>query len=288
GTPGRLLDHLTRGTLRLHTLKILVLDEADKMFEMGFIDDIRRILSKVPGNSQHLLFSATIPPEIQHITRTFMHNPEKVKMQSYVDKSKLMQNYYDIDKNSKFSLLVHILRANPKGLAIIFCGTRHTVDLIQRNLAKQNIHSAALHGGITQARRNQVMEAFHAGKLSVVVASEVAARGLDIKNLNLIINYNIPKTSKEYVHRIGRTARAGEEGKVISLLSFDDYDNFNRVLEDRSLLIHKMKTPDFARVQFQVPQRRDSSFRGRFSGQRDERPRGRGYGSSYGSSHRRF
>lgn len=263
GTPGRLLDHLGRGTLKLDNLRILVLDEADKMFEMGFIDDMKRIISMVPKNSQRLLFSATMPPGIMNIAKNYMNNPEKVKMQSYVDKSKLIQHYYDVDKNNKFSLLVHIIKADLKGLSIVFCGTRHVVDIISRNLNRQNIRSEALHGGLTQNRRNHIMELFRDGKLDVLVASDVAARGLDIKNLNLIINYNIPKTSLDYVHRIGRTARAGEEGKVISLLSGEDHDNFRRVLEDRSLLIHKMKTPNLEHIEFIRPMH-NNPFHGRF------------------------
>ena len=269
GTPGRLLDHLARGTLKLDSVKILVLDEADKMFEMGFIDDIKRIISRVPKNSQRLLFSATMPPEIIDIAKNYMNNPEKVKMQSYVDKSKLIQHYYSIDKKQKFSLLVHIIKANLKGLAIVFCGTRHTVDFVNRNLNRQNIKSEALHGGMPQNRRNHIMESFRDGKLDVLVASDVAARGLDIKKLNLIVNYNIPKTSREYVHRIGRTARAGEEGKVVSLLSQEDYDNFGRVLEDRSLLVHKMNTPYFEHIEFVRSQHHNKPFHRRFSKHRD-------------------
>lgn len=256
GTPGRLLDHLSRRTLNLDKIKILVLDEADKMFEMGFIDDVRKIISRVPRNSQRLLFGATIPQGIMNIVKNYMNNPEKVKMQSYVDKNKLMQHYYEVDINNKFSLLSHLIKTNLKGLIIVFCGTRRMVDIINKNLKRQNIKSEALHGGLTQSRRNQVMDAFHNGKLDVLVASEVAARGLDIKHLNLIINYNIPKTSIEYVHRIGRTARAGEEGKVISLLSSEDHDNFRRVLEDRALLIHEMKIPSFEYVELIRPQSR--------------------------------
>jgi len=263
-TPGRLLDHLSRGTFNTTNIKMLVLDEADKMFEMGFIDDIRRIISRVPQNSQKLFFGATMPQEIMSIAKNYMNNPEKIRMQSYVDESKLIQHYYDIDKNNKFSLLVHIIKTNLKGLIIIFCGTRHMVNIISKNLNKQNIKSEALHGGITQNRRNNVMEAFRDGKLDVLVASDVAARGLDIKNLNLILNYNIPKTSREYIHRIGRTARAGEEGKVISLLSSEDYGNFTSVLEDRALLIHKMKTPCFEHVEFIRPQRYGRPFHRRF------------------------
>ncbi|MEK6826033.1 MAG: DEAD/DEAH box helicase, partial [Nanoarchaeota archaeon] len=122
GTPGRLLDHLSRGTLKLDSLKILVLDEADKMFEMGFVDDVKKIVSGVPRNCQKLFFGATMPSEIMNIARSHMNNPEKVKMQSYVDEKKLIQHYYDIDKNNKFSLLVHIIKTNLKGLIVVFCG----------------------------------------------------------------------------------------------------------------------------------------------------------------------
>lgn len=268
GTPGRLLDHLSRGTLNMSGIKILVLDEADKMFEMGFIDDVRRIISRVPRNCQKLLFGATLPPEIMNIAKSYLNNPERVKMQTYVDKSKIVQHYYDVEKEDKFSLLVHTLNKELGGLAIVFCGARHIVDAVNKNLNKQGIKSQALHGGMTQSRRKQVIDAFHSQQLDVLVASDVAARGLDIKNVTLIINYNIPKTSQEYVHRIGRTARAGEEGKVISLLSWDDYGNFRRVLEDRYLLIHKMETPHFEHIEFIKQQRYGRPSYGRYSNYR--------------------
>ncbi len=268
GTPGRILDHLSRGTLNLSNVKILILDEADKMFEMGFIDDIKRIISRIPKNSQKLLFGATMSSEVMSIAKSYMNNPERVKMQVYIDKDKIMQNYYEVDKNNKFSLLVHVIKKELHGLIIVFCGMRHIVNIINKNLYKQNIKSQALHGGMTQNGRKQVMEAFRDGKLDVLVASDVAARGLDIKNVNLIINYDIPKTSREYVHRIGRTARAGSKGNVISLLSSDDYDNFRKVLEDRSLLIHKMKTPEFERVEFIRQQHHNRPFRRGFQNKR--------------------
>lgn len=257
GTPGRLLDHLSRRTLNLNKIEILVLDEADKMFEMGFSDDVKKIISQVPKNSQKLLFSATMPQEIMDMVRHYMKNPEKVKMQTYVDKDKLIQHYYDVDRRDKFSLLAHIIKKNPGGLILVFCGTRHMVDAVSKNLYRQNIKALALHGGITQHRRTEVMNAFRDGKLDVLVASDVAARGLDIKNVNLVVNYDIPKTSLEYVHRIGRTARAGSEGKVISFLCSEDHDNFRRVLQDRSLLIHNLPAPPFERVEFVRPQRED-------------------------------
>ncbi len=254
GTPGRILDHISRGTFNSSRINMVVLDEADKMFEMGFIDDVKEILSHIPKNSQKLLFSATMSTEIMNIAHTFMNNPEKVKMQTYVDKSKLIQNYYEVDRNNKISLLVHILTKESKGLTIVFCATRKIVDFVNKALYRSNIKSQALHGGMTQSKRKRVMDDFHRGRLDVLVASDVAARGLDISNVNLIVNYDIPKTSEEYVHRIGRTARAGKEGRAISLLTHFDHDNFRRVLEDRSLLIHKMKTPEFERLQFSFSQ----------------------------------
>ena len=258
GTPGRLLDHLSRGTFDTSKIKVLVLDEADKMFEMGFIDDINRIVSRVPRGSQKLMFGATMPAEIMNIANRYMNNPVKVKMQVYVDKSKLIQHYYDVRRNDKFSLMIHLLKKESKGLTLVFCRTRKIVDIVSRNINKQGIRAQALHGGITQNRRNRVMQDFRDGKLDVLVASDVAARGLDIKNVNMVINFDLPKSSRDYVHRIGRTARAGCEGKVISLLSEHDHDNFRRVLEDRSLLIHMMQTPEFSRIEFIMPQ---SNFR---------------------------
>lgn len=273
GTPGRLLDHLSRGTLNLSGIRILILDEADKMFEMGFIDDIKRIISIIPKNSQKLLFGATMPQEIMNIARTYLNNPERIKMPAYVDKSKLIQHYYNVDRNNKFSLLVHVIKNELKGLIIIFCSTRRIVDIINNNLNKQGIKSEALHGGMTQSMRTHVMESFRYGKLDVLVASDVAARGIDVKEVSLIINYDLPKTSEEYVHRIGRTARAGKEGKVISLLSPEDHDNFRHVLEDRSLLIHKIAVPQFEHVEFTRPQQ-NRQFQGNRQFSRDRQSSG--------------
>ena len=250
-TPGRLLDHLERGTINLSKIKILVLDEADRMFDMGFIDDVKRIIGTLPKDRQTLLFSATISREVHELVRNYMKNPEKVKLQSYLDKSKIIQHYYNIESRDKFSLMVHLFKSQGKGgLILVFCATRHMVDQVSRNLQKQGIQSMPLHGGLTQARRKQVMDMFHAHKLDVLVASDVAARGLDIKGVTYVVNYDIPKSSQDYVHRIGRTARAGAEGKVVSLLAPQDHDNFRRVLEDRSLFVEKLQNPEFERIAF--------------------------------------
>ena len=246
-TPGRLLDHLRRGTINVSKVSMLVLDEADKMFEMGFVEDVKDIISYLPKNRQTLLFSATISKEVTDISNNYMKNPIKVKMPSYVDKSKLIQNFYRIDQRDKFSLLVNLLD-HTKGLIIIFCATRRIVDELSKNLYKQKFKVQALHGGLSQNKRKQVMEDFHSNRLDILVASDIAARGLDIKNVQLVINYDIPKTSRDYVHRIGRTARAGSEGKIVSLITPRDEDNFRTVLEDRSLLVHQLKVPQFEKV----------------------------------------
>ncbi len=249
-TPGRLLDHLNRRTINLSKVKIVVLDEADKMFEIGFIDDVKEIISYTPKERQTLLFSATVSSDVLDIVHHYMRNPIKIKAQVYVSDNQLVQHYYPIDSHDKFSLFVHILKHEASGLTLVFCATRKTVDVLSHNLMKQGIKSQALHGGLSQNRRKQAMDDFHGHKLDVLIASDVAARGLDIKDVGLIINYDIPKTSKEYVHRIGRTARAGSSGKVISLLAIRDHDNFRKVLEDHSLQVHKLSVPQFERVQF--------------------------------------
>ncbi len=247
GTPGRILDHIQRKTIILNKVNILVLDEADKMFEMGFIDDVKRIISYLKENRQTLLFSATISSQVHHIVRNYMKNPLMIKVKSYVDEGKLIQHYYNVPGKDKFSLLAHLLKKDT-GLTMIFCATRRMVDVLSRNLHHLGIQSGKLHGGLSQNKRKESIDMFHAHKFSILIASDVAARGLDIKNVSHIINYDIPKTSNEYIHRIGRTARAGTEGKVISLLSESDHDNFRRVLEDRSLVVQKLEMPEFEKI----------------------------------------
>ena len=250
GTPGRILDHIQRRTIILNKVNILVLDEADKMFEMGFIDDVKKIISYLKHDRQTLLFSATISSQVHHIVRNYMKNPILIKTKSYVDEEKLIQNYYNVSGRDKFSLLAHLLKNEYKGLVIIFCATRRMVDILARNLNFIGIKTGKLHGGLSQNKRKEFIDMFHNNKFDILVASDVAARGLDIKNVSYIINYDIPKTSNEYIHRIGRTARAGAHGKIISLLSEQDYDKFRKVLEDRSLIVKRLEIPEFNKIPF--------------------------------------
>lgn len=256
GTPGRTLDHIQRKTIQLNKVNVLVLDEADKMFEMGFIDHVKRIISHLKTNRQTLLFSATISSQVHHIVKNYMKNPELIKVKSYVDEGVLLQHYYDVPSREKFSLLVHLIKNESPGLTIIFCATRRMVDVLSRNLYKLKIQSEKLHGGLSQNRRKEAIDMFHSKKADILIASDVAARGLDIKDVTHIINYDIPKTSNEYIHRIGRTARAGKEGKVISLLCEADYDNFRKVLEDRALTVEKLELPEFEKIPLFKPEPR--------------------------------
>jgi len=271
GTPGRILDHIGRRTIDFSNLRFLVLDETDRMLDMGFIDDVDRIISHTPKDRQTLMFSATIYEDVHRIMNRYLKDPAIVKTRSHVDASKLNQVYYDIfPQNLKFSLLVHLLRNNTPGLAIVFCSTRQESDVVAKNLKKQGINAVAIHGGMTQNKRLNSLESLRNKKTDVLVATDVAARGLDIKDVTHIYNYDTPKTAKEYLHRIGRTARAGEEGKAVTLLTKRDHDNFRRIQKEYEMEIEKAEMPDFKRVAFTRDSERQSDRR-RSDGRSDRR-----------------
>lgn len=251
GTPGRLLDHLRRRTINFDAITILVLDETDKMFEMGFIDDVEEIIRYIPRQRQLLMFSATISDEVYRLARKHLRHAVIIKTRSYVDHRKLKQIYYDIyEQNQKFSLLVHLLKSNTDGLSIVFCGTRRESDAVAKNLARQGIHASAIHGGMKQQKRSHSLDELKTQRTKVLVATDVAARGLDIKNVTNIYNYDVPKTPTEYVHRIGRTARAGANGAAITLLTERDHDNFRRVQSNDDFPIERVEIPEFRKVPF--------------------------------------
>ena len=248
GTPGRILDHIGRRTIKLNNVKILVLDEADRMLDMGFIDDVEKIIRECPVKRQTLFFSATISREIARLAQRYMKKPVEVSAEAYVDPKKLTQVYYDVPDNLKFSLLVHLLNHEKAGLVMVFCNTRKNVDFVANNLKLEGIDAQAIHGGFSQDKRDRTMKLFHSQKACVLVCTDVASRGLDIQGVSHIYNYDIPLDSKDYIHRIGRTARAGEEGKAINILSSSDYDDFRRVERDYEVDVFEEKMPAVERV----------------------------------------
>lgn len=243
GTPGRIIDHLQRKSLDLSNVKKLVLDEADRMLDMGFLDDVSRILKQCPKERQTMFFSATIPAAVRKLSERFMTDPVEVSGEKQVDPSKLDQIYYDVPENMKFSLLVHLLKEEKGGLVMVFCNSRRATDFIARGLQQQGIDAMAIHGGLSQAKRTSVLERFHSEDTFVLVCTDVAARGLDIPGVSHVYNYETPRESKQYIHRIGRTARAGEQGIAVNLISKSDHENFRKVIWDNRLKIEKRERP---------------------------------------------
>ena len=248
GTPGRILDHIGRKTLELGKVNTLVLDEADRMLDMGFIDDVKKIIRECPLERQTLLFSATISADVTLLARRYMKEPVKVAAETYVDPKKLTQVYYDVPDNLKFSLLVHLLKHEKAGLVMVFCNTRNNTDFVADNLKAAGINALAIHGGLSQDKRDRAMKQFHAQHVYVLVCTDVAARGLDIPGVSHIYNYDIPKYSKDYIHRIGRTARAGKEGIAINILASKDYDSFRRVMRLKDVTITEERLPEVKKV----------------------------------------
>ena len=198
---------------------------------MGFIDDLKRIIERCPKHRQTMLFSATISRDIERIANNYMNNPIRIDINNQVDPSKLRQVYYDVPQQIKFSLLVNFLRNEQTNLVMVFCNTKRNVDFLAENLKMHNIDALAIHGGFSQNKRSETMIRFHSGKAKVLICTDVAARGLDIKGVSHVYNYDSPGSSTDYIHRIGRTARAGKEGQAINLVSPRDFANFRRVCE---------------------------------------------------------
>ncbi len=231
-TPGRLLDHIKRRTIDLTKIKILVLDEADRMLDMGFIDDVERIIRACPNNRQTLFFSATISPDITRLAHRYMKEPISVNAKNMVDPNKLKQFFYEVPKHMKLSMLAHLLENEKTKLAMIFCNTRRTTDFVVKNLKSNGIEAIAIHGGLSQDKRTKTIKRFNDANSGALVCTDVAARGLHIEDVSHIYNYEAPNDPKDYVHRIGRTARAGEHGKVINLLCDSDHNNFSRIMRE--------------------------------------------------------
>lgn len=222
-TPGRLLDLVQQGFIGLNFLDFFVLDEADRMLDMGFIHDVRRIAKLIPTKRQTTLFSATFPPEIQQLAMFLLNNPVKVEVVPQGTAAEtVQQSVYFVDKKNKRSLLHEILKNNDIPEALVFTRTKHGADKVSQTLNKAGFKSAAIHGNKSQIARQKALNDFKAGKIKILVATDIAARGIDIDALSYVVNFDIPNEPETYVHRIGRTGRAGATGKAISFCDMDE------------------------------------------------------------------
>lgn len=220
GTPGRILDHLNKGSLRLENLSHIVLDEADEMLNMGFVEDIEEILSHVPDEKRMLLFSATMPPAIRSIAQKFMGNTEEIAVaKKDVTNNNITQIYYEVSESDKLEALVRLMEIEKDFYGLIFCQTKMETDNVANKLIERGYSAEALHGDISQHQRERILSRFKNKAINILVATDVAARGIDINNLTHVFNFGLPQDPESYVHRIGRTGRAGKKGTAISFIS---------------------------------------------------------------------
>ena len=244
GTPGRILDHLQRGTLRLNSVRYLVLDEADRMLDMGFAPDVGRILSHTPDERQTALFSATMPAAIRGMVKRHMRSPRYLTVESEAPTvDTVEQVYYRVDGRDKTRALQTLIDAEKDPVAIVFRRTKHGATKLHRQLEKSGYKAALLHGGKSQAQRTKTLEGFSRGRTRILVATNVASRGLDIPNVSHVVNYDLPEDTETYVHRIGRTARAGKEGVAVTLVGEAEVRDFKKIQRDLPVEVRESRLP---------------------------------------------
>lgn len=250
GTPGRLLDHIKRKTINLSYLTSLVLDEADKMLKMGFIEDVQNIMSKIPNKYQIALFSATMPKKIKNITRRFMKSPKEINIQfNKIESPKIEQNYCIIHGIKKNEALIRFLEIENFKSVIVFVRTKNKTLEISKELEKNGYNSSPLNGDMNQSLREKTLNYFKNGNFNILIATDIAARGLDVKRINLVINYDIPIDIESYIHRIGRTGRAGGNGKAILFVNYYEKKLLNNIKKNTKNKITKIELPDLKILQ---------------------------------------
>ncbi|MBV9787868.1 MAG: DEAD/DEAH box helicase, partial [Chloroflexi bacterium] len=256
GTPGRLLDHIRRGTLKLDRVSTVVLDEADEMLDMGFIEDIEAILQETPEGRQTALFSATMPGPIAELARRYMRDPQRITVQAeQMTVPQIRQIYYEVGGRDKFEILARLLDFETPTSAIIFCRTKSEVDSLGERLIARAFPAETLHGDLSQVQRDRVMGRFRSSQVELLVATDVAARGLDVEHVSHVINYDIPLDPEIYVHRIGRTGRAGRTGTAITLVTPRERRLLKIIERTTNSQIQRMRLPTISDV---VARRRES------------------------------
>jgi ATP-dependent RNA helicase DeaD len=239
-TPGRLIDHIKQDSIRLDDVKFVVLDEADRMLDMGFIDDIKFVLSFVSENRQTCLFSATMPPEIMRVAQEYMHDAKEVMLNQELSLDSIEQSYLIIREKEKFKHLCNFIKKRDKKQTIVFAATKQRTQRLANELKQEGFKAITIHGDLSQRERDNAMYRFKKGTEDILVATDIAARGIDVPAVGHIINYDVPFEPLMYFHRIGRTARAGATGKAISLVSQDRVDDFHRILRKTEQPIRRL------------------------------------------------
>jgi ATP-dependent RNA helicase DeaD len=246
GTPGRILDHLSRGTLTLDQVRYVVLDEADRMLDIGFRPDIERILRRCPRQRQTLLLSATVPPPVLRLAQRYMVEPININLSpAKVTVENIRQTYFTVDEDRKFELLLRVFDRERPRQCIIFCERKRWVEDLYRMLRKERQRVAAMHGDLPQSMRNRIMQGFRDGKIVYLVATDVVGRGIDVRNISHVINYDIPLDPENYVHRIGRTGRLGADGVAIAFVTPEQGDQLTGIESFINKQIDEDQIPDF-------------------------------------------
>ncbi|KGK00067.1 DEAD/DEAH box helicase [Thalassotalea sp. ND16A] len=231
-TPGRLLDLISSNAIKLDRVKTLVLDEADRMLSLGFTDELSALLALLPSSKQTLLFSATFPEQVQALTQELLNDPVEIQVQSS-DASTLVQRVFTVNKGEKTALLAHLIKQHQWRQALIFVNAKKSCEHLAEKLSKRGISAEVFHGDKGQGARTRVLAAFKSGEIEVLIATDIAARGLDIEKLPVVINFDLPRSPSDYMHRIGRSGRAGEVGLALSLIDVEDYHHF-KVIEKKN------------------------------------------------------
>ncbi|WP_221030360.1 DEAD/DEAH box helicase [Actomonas aquatica] len=257
GTPGRVMDHMERGTLSLDSLKMVILDECDRMLDMGFRDDIEQVLSATPPERQSLFFSATLPPQIRGLINRYTNNPESVKIAAKAQNApRVEQIYFEVNRRSKIEALTRLIDLHDFRHGIIFCSTKIMVDELDEHLHARGYQTDRLHGDITQAQRNRVTEKFKKRGFEFLVATDVAARGLDVDDLEVVFNYDLPNDAEDYTHRVGRTGRAGKSGMAFTFVSGREVYKLQGMMRYGNLKIRRENLPSLD----QVEEARENAF----------------------------
>src|SRR5580658_5063040 len=245
-TPGRLLDHMSRGYVDFRSLEILVLDEADRMLDMGFLPDVRRILEKLPRDRQTMLFSATMPPEVVSLSRQFLRDPKLVQVEERTVAAVGVSHLaLPVPQNLKTDLLLNLLEDQTMTSILVFARTKHRADRVAEQLSRAGVSAGVIHGNRSQSQRVRALESFRSGRVRVLVATDIAARGVDVKDVSHVVNYDVPHEPESYVHRVGRTARAQQRGDAYTLVSPEEESDLARIERLIGMEIPRARVPGF-------------------------------------------